>query len=269
MIKHVDAAPFQSFGADTGDDTVGLKLFYAFCRTVVGRNATNLYYGVRRELGAKGIELFHMYIDMLSGADIDWGYDLEIKLKQEVAAELAMEEQKERMLEDEDEDADESVDDMSDEQRSGKYIELCKKLQQRGVVFGLNVDNCVETTSSVTSDAGSNFWGTREGFEGHRVEHERQVAVRYNHEPRTLRTHCVNHRIDLEQTDDEISRILGPIRSLLMKMRMFWNNPTNYKVCKSLVFLSLYYNNITRNVLFRIGIQNVLFSTVIGMIERG
>lgn len=226
VIKHVAAAPFQSFGADTGDDTVGLKLFYAFARTVVGKDATNLFYGVRRELGAKGRELFDMYCDLLSGADLSWGYDLEIKLKQDVAAELAMEEQKERMLEDED------ADEIEYEQRVGKYIALCKKLQQLGLVFGQEVDECFESTSSVTSDAGSNFWGTEQGFEGYRRRHETQIALRHNHEARTLRTHCVNHRMDLEQKDDEIAHIIGGVVELLMKMRKFWNSPTNYKVRK-------------------------------------
>ena len=106
----------NSFGADTGDDTVGLK---------------------SREP---------------SGADIDWGQDLEIKLKQDVETELAMEEQKERMLEEED------VDENSDELRVGTSIELCKKLQQRGAVFGQDLRRCAERASSVISDAVSTFW---------------------------------------------------------------------------------------------------------------
>ena len=84
----------NSFGADTGDDTVGLK---------------------SREP---------------SGADIDWGQDLEIKLKQDVETELAMEEQKERMLEEED------VDENSDELRVGISIELCKKPQHAAPCLG-------------------------------------------------------------------------------------------------------------------------------------
>ena len=57
VIKYVASVPWKSFGLDTGDDTIGLKLLYLFARTVVGADSTNLYYGVRRELGAKGRQL--------------------------------------------------------------------------------------------------------------------------------------------------------------------------------------------------------------------
>ena len=85
---------------DTGDDTIELKLLYIFARTVVGKNATNLFYAVRRELGAKGFELFKMFMDCLSGADLSWGYDLSIKLRQDVARELAQEQAMERAMAD-------------------------------------------------------------------------------------------------------------------------------------------------------------------------
>ena len=242
VIETVAAAPWKSFGMDTGDDTVGLKLLYVFARTVVGKNATNLFYAVRRELGAKGIELFNMFMDCLSGADLSWGYDLSIKLRQDVARELAEEQAMEQAFMEEDEEKEdvmEQVAPVDGEEHITQYVAICNKLEECGLSFGLDVEDCYESTSSVGSDAANNFWGTEEGFEGYRSRQEAEFAERHAHEKRTLRVHCVNHRQDLEQRggleddESEIMEHVGDMVNILMQLRKYWASPANHTVCKN------------------------------------
>eukprot|EP01083_Nonionella_stella_P018577 51719_1 len=191
IFKFVEKSVWKGFGLDTGDGVDAQKLLYVFSRLVALGKPVNVFFGVRRELGAKGIDLFEMYKDMITGADLEWGYDIEIKLKKEFHQNNNDNdhEMKEANLPPNQDYAydPEDVTHWTEPQ----YITLVKKLKQNHVKLGMDWNGVVSSTSSVCSDKASNFWGTDRGFEGHRVRNEKTVMEAQDKNVRTLRNHCV------------------------------------------------------------------------------
>eukprot|EP01084_Bolivina_argentea_P213794 363008_1 len=230
MWKFVNLSPWKSFGLDTGDGIDATKLLYFFIRVVSLGQPINLFGGVRRELGAKGCELFQMYQDFITGNDMEWGYDLEIKLKKDFF-------ESKNMNVDDGDDIDEYDEENVTNWNEPSYITLAKTMKDNDIQFGINFEKTVEETSSVCTDAAANFYGTGEGYEGHRFRNEKQIMDAKGKETRTLRNHCVNHKIDLDahrkNTDAEI---LNDTQNLVNSIRRFWEVTYRYKILMGTVY---------------------------------
>ncbi len=219
---------------DTGDGTDSQKLLYIFIRVVSLGQPAHLFGGVRRELGAKGRELFSMYKDFITGEDMNWGYDLEIKLKTEVFASNSgsndsMDIDVEQKA---DADSDEYDEENANEWKEPSYIKLTKQMKQQQIKFGMDYENTVSETASICSDKAPNFYGANEGFEGHRGRDEKDIMDGLGKEVRTLRNHCVNHKIDLDAREkDTDADILLNTETMLKSVKRFWVVVGNYKVC--------------------------------------
>eukprot|EP01083_Nonionella_stella_P210563 762187_1 len=214
-FEYIEKALWVSWGLDTGDGCDSKKLLYVFAQVLMKGEPLSMHVGVRGELGATGKELWDMFFALLSGDDLEYGYDVETKIKIECYG------QNNRIGWNADEE-----EEVKNECNESKYVKKMKKLKNLGVKFGMDPRKVIKSTASICTDGANNFYGERQGFQGHRLRFEMQVQ-----RPRILRNRCVNHKIDIDSdqkgTDGEI---LKDLEELLKEIRHFWSQVAHYKV---------------------------------------
>ncbi len=83
VVRLFKDAAFITFGEDGADVKDGANLFWIWARAVVDAEPIQLFWAVRRELRQLSEILFDIFMDSLSGQDIEYGYDYRKKVEYE------------------------------------------------------------------------------------------------------------------------------------------------------------------------------------------
>lgn len=83
VFDEIKKQPFNSWGIDLHHTGDMFKLLAAFTRIIVIGIPWHPYVGLREINVQNGKDLFHVFFkDMLTGKDLEWGYDLLKKIEQ-------------------------------------------------------------------------------------------------------------------------------------------------------------------------------------------
>eukprot|EP01083_Nonionella_stella_P123995 374010_1 len=135
-FEYIEKALWVSWGLDTGDGCDSKKLLYVFAQVLMKGEPLSMHVGVRGELGATGKELWDMFFALLSGDDLEYGYDVETKIKIECYG------QNNRIGWNADEE-----EEVKNECNESKYVKKMKKLKNLGVKFGMDPRKVIKSTT--------------------------------------------------------------------------------------------------------------------------